>query len=47
MADLPEEYQRLLHGISTAGGDGNRRSALEAEVQISLVRGQINSASAP
>jgi cell division protein FtsX len=44
MPEIPEQCERLLHSISTVGADGNRRSALEAEIRISLVREQIESA---
>lgn len=39
----PSDFNSLLHSISTAGADGNRRSAPEAEVRVCLVREQIES----
>lgn len=44
MPDLPQRYEQLLHGIQTSGGDGNRRTALEAEIRILLAKEQIASA---
>jgi hypothetical protein len=45
MADSPDRYEQLLHGIRTSRGrDDSQRYALESEIQILLVREQLDSA---